>query len=271
MTPETLSLLCDPLSREPLRLVHEAGAPFLVAEGSGRRFPIRDGIPDFLDEGDLEGPNRRYQRLYDRLAAFYDASTWLYALIKRTSEATRRREYLGDLEIQAGDRVLEVSVGTGANLRLLPRGAKYFGLDISRGMLHQCRKRSRRRGLDVELFVGAAERLPFRERVFDCVLHVGGINFFSDRRRAVEEMVRVARPGTKIVIVDETEDFALRHEATPFARAFYGSRAEPITAPADLLPAGMRGVETRLVAGGDLYCLSFRTPPEGRPEAGGSR
>jgi ubiquinone/menaquinone biosynthesis C-methylase UbiE len=267
MNPEALAFLAAPASDEPLSLVEEGGGSFLVASGSGRRFPVSDGIPDFLDESDLVGPNRRYQRLYDRTAAFYDFSTWIYARLKGTSEAARRGEYLRDLEVSDDSHVLEVSVGTGANLELLPRRAWYFGLDISRGMLQRCRRRARRAGLKLDLFLGAAERLPFRSGVFDGVLHVGGINFFSDRRRAVAEMVRVARPGTKIVIVDETEEFAARHETTPFARAFYGNRPERIEAPADLLPPGMQGVETRLVARGDLYCLSFRTPTSSTPGA----
>jgi len=56
-----------------------------------------------------------------------------------------------------------------------------------------------------QLFQGEAERLPFRDAVFDCVFHVGGINFFSDKERAITEMIRAAKPGTKLVIVDETE------------------------------------------------------------------
>jgi len=260
MTPEVVSLLAAPGSGEPLQLVTEARDAFLLAPASGRRFPIRDGIPDFLDQADLSGPNGRYQRLYDRMAAFYDASTWLYALVKRTGEAARRREYLRRLDIRDDDRVLEVSVGTGANLPLLPRGPSYFGLDISPGMLRRCRRRARRKGLRVELFLGAAERLPFRTGIFDSVLHVGGINFFSDRRRAVAEMVRVAKPGSRIVIVDETEDFAARHEATPFAKAFYGNRPEGIGNPTEWLPPAMAEVVTDRVAGGDLYCMSFRTP-----------
>ena len=260
MTPESLPLLQDPASGEGLGLVTEAGESFLVAAASGRRFPVRHGIPNFLEEADLAGPNRRYQQLYDRMAAFYDASTWIYALWKRSGEEARRREYLQQLEVKKDDRVLEVSVGTGANLPLLHPGAWYFGLDISWGMLSRCRRKARRRGLKLDLFQGAAERLPFQDWVFDSVLHVGGINFFSDPGRAVAEMVRVAKPGTRIVIVDETEDFAARHEATPFARAFYGHRAGRIESPVGLLPVGMQEVETRIVAGGDLYCLSFRTP-----------
>jgi hypothetical protein len=95
------------------------------------RFPLRDGIPDFLDPADLEDPNGRYQHLYDRTAAFYDLSTWLYARVRRTGEEARRREYPSRLEVESGHRVLEVSVGTGANLPLLPGGASLFALDIS--------------------------------------------------------------------------------------------------------------------------------------------
>ena len=50
-----------------------------------------------------------------------------------------------------------------------------------------------------------AERLPFKVESFDCVFHVGGINFFTDKARAIKEMIWVAKSGTKIVIVDETE------------------------------------------------------------------
>ena len=89
---------------------------------------------------------------------FYDVSTGLYARIRSRGEEARRREYLSRLEIERESRVLEVSVGTGANLPLLPAGASLFGLDISGGMLRRCRRRARRNKLQLELFLGAAER-----------------------------------------------------------------------------------------------------------------
>jgi SAM-dependent methyltransferase len=49
------------------------------------------------------------------------------------------------------------------------------------------------------------EELPFRDESFDAVFHVGGINFFTDKSKAMAVMVRVAKPGTKIVIAFETE------------------------------------------------------------------
>jgi ubiquinone/menaquinone biosynthesis C-methylase UbiE len=76
---------------------------------------------------------------------------------------------------------------------------------ISWGMLKRCRKRLAKWKRTAELFQGEAERLPFRDGIFDVVFHVGGINFFNDKARAIAEMIRVAKPGTKVVIVDETE------------------------------------------------------------------
>src|ERR1019366_2973948 len=77
--------------------------------------------------------------------------------------------------------------------------------DLSWGMLRKCQRKLKRLGRRAHLFHGEAARLPFQQGVFDCVFHVGGINFFSDPARAIKEMIWVARPGTKIVIVDETE------------------------------------------------------------------
>jgi len=253
MDPHTLALLCDPETREPLELKTDA----LVNARSGKRYPIRDGIPDFL--GAASGQNKKYQQLYDRIAVFYDPTERLYRWLKRKQDF--RKDYLSELEVVAGARVLEVSVGTGANFRPLPSNVALFGLDLSWGMLRQCRKNLRKWGLAAELSHGEAEHLPFRDAVFDVVLHVGGINFFSDRAGAVREMIRVARPGTKIVIVDETEEVVKKsYERTPFVRRYFKKRAEAVTDPVPLVPANMREVHCTHIAEGKAYCLTFRKP-----------
>ncbi|MFZ5911244.1 MAG: methyltransferase domain-containing protein [Chloroflexota bacterium] len=265
MNSDILTILRDPVTHDALEIktesdVHGRPLEFLVNPRTGRRFPVRNGIPIFLLDGEVSGLNQRYQAMYDRSALFYDFSTWAYSLWKGVSVEARLREYLDELEIGEGDRVLEVSVGTGRNMRFLPRNAQISGLDISWGMLKQCQRNVSKWKLDVGLFMGTAERLPFQDEAFDVVFHFGGINFFNDKAAAICEMIRVAKPGTKFVIGDENEALAQKYENLPVTGDFYGNRKQAIAAPVDLLPPGMLDVRVKEIAGGDMYCLSFRKP-----------
>lgn len=253
MEPNNLALLCDPETHEALEFQADA----LVNVRSGKRYPLQDGIPAFA--GNVSGQNKKYQALYDRIAAFYDSSEKLYSWLKRKQDP--RRVYLHELDIPSGARILEVSVGTGANLRYLPSDATCFGLDLSWGMLRKCRKNLRKWKRAAELFHGEAEHLPFRDGVFDVVFHVGGINFFNDKAGAIQEMIRVARPGTKIVIVDETEKVVKeQYERTPFIGKYFKKRADAVTDPSILVPGSMQEVSCRQIVDGKAYCLTFRKP-----------
>jgi len=97
------------------------------------------------------------------------------------------------LEIGTSARLLEVSVGTAANIPHLRSDSEVFGLDISWGMLKRCQKRLAKWKRTAELFQGEAERLPLHEGIFDVAFHVSGINFFNDKARAIAEMICVAR------------------------------------------------------------------------------
>jgi uncharacterized protein YbaR (Trm112 family) len=63
MNERILAAICDPDTHEDLEL----HAEYLVGTRSGRRYVIRDGIPVFVEAA--TGQNRKYQELYDRLAA----------------------------------------------------------------------------------------------------------------------------------------------------------------------------------------------------------
>lgn len=127
-------------------------------------------------------------------------------------------------------------------------------------MLKQCQRNAAKWKLDLTLLMGNAERLPFKDEVFDVVFHFGGINFFDDKVAAICEMTRVAKPGTKFVIGDENETLAAKYENLPVTEQFYDQRKQAITTLVDLLPPGMQDVRVKDIAGGDLYCLSFRKP-----------
>ena len=208
----------------------------------------------------FEGPNARYQKLYDGFAPVYDFATRFYAWWKSGADRTRRKAYLDLLELRDGASFFEISVGTGANWPYLNPTMAFYGLDLSARMLERCRRHASGLNLKFHLCQGLAEHLPFPDAAFDCVFHIGGINFFSDPAAALREMVRVAKPGTKLVVVDETEELAKRNENRWIGGAFFKDRPRTIVVPVPLLPPGMQEINVTEIWNRDLYVLTFRKP-----------
>lgn len=265
MQAEDVAILRDPLTLDPLQYLSARGkgerSGVLLNAKTGKEFPVRNSISMFLDQSEVSGTNRKFQKFYDLCAPIYDAMIKSYLYIRRLgNDETMRTEYLNQLEIAPGDKVLEVSIGTGSNLRYLPKTCKYFGLDISLGMLKRCEKNLKKWNLDSELYFGAAEYLPFADNQFDVVFHAGGIKFFSDKRRAIKEMVRVAKPGTKIMIMDQADKIAEDVLRVPIAKQFFKGLKEMTVAPIDLVPEDMQDVRLDYVLNGGCYLLEFRKP-----------
>lgn len=253
MEDYVLSLLCDPDTRYAL----EMAGHNLRNTATGRIYPIRDQIPLFVST--VTGPNLKYQVLYDRIAPGYDLAERLYHWFTR--KPNYRHEFLSELELKPNARVLEVSVGTGANLRFLPVDIDFYGIDISWGMLHKCQLNLLKWRRKAHLFQAEAERLPFKVETFDCVFHAGGVNYFTDKARAIKEMIWVARSGSKIVIVDETERTVReKYQRNPLIRDSFPPGSEKVRCPIDLVPSDMKDVIAREICGGKLYCLTFRKP-----------
>jgi ubiquinone/menaquinone biosynthesis C-methylase UbiE len=253
MNAQCLPLLCDPDTHAPLQL---AGDTLLNPE-TGARYPIRDGIPAFAEKP--AGTNETQQAMYDRLARIYDVNERVFKWFFRKWDI--RPQILRELEVPPAARVLEVSVGTGANFSYFRRDVELFGLDVSWGMLRKCARKVKEAGLNAQLFQGEAERLPFRDGIFDSVFCFGAINFFRDQARAVEEMVRVAKPGTRILIVGGTQKAVPTwYKNNPLARWYFLETTKPGVRPIDLVPPAMTGIQLRDVFAGKLYCLTFRKP-----------
>ena len=221
------------------------------------------GIPHFVQLAELSGLNRRFATLYDRFAWAYQPFLAIAFRLIGISEEHARREILDRLE-PGGSRVLEVSIGSGGNLPFLigrPCVGEVFGLDISLGQLRRCQAYIRRKDWSVDLFLGNAEQLPFQDAAFDSLFHIGGINFFNDKKKAIEEMIRVVRPGARILIADESERGARSYEHTipGFKKTFKGRRAV-VTPPVELIPPGMQEIRLFEAWKGWFYCLEFRKP-----------
>lgn len=226
-------------------------------------YPVIDNIVRTIKDSDVTGRNKRYQELYDGFAKYYTPIQkiifFVYSLFRKETENPLNK-YLADLNIKPGDKVLEVSIGTGDNLETLPLDIDFYGIDISMGMLKQCLKRHGKKR-KLTLIHGMAENLPFNDESFDVVFHVGGINFFNDKANAICEMIRVAKPGTKFIITDETEQSAKDWENTPIARRFFKNRDEVIVPPVDLIPKEMLDIKLSYMCKNDeLYIITFTKP-----------
>jgi ubiquinone/menaquinone biosynthesis C-methylase UbiE len=261
--PQTLRILQSPATGQALQLVRKGGSQSLVTS-TGERFPIRNHIPDLRRPSDMTGANKKYNHLYETIGGFYDDIQRVVCACSAMDGDAYVRSYMDPLEVKAGDSVLETSVGTGLNFKYLPPGVSLTGIDLSPEMLANCQAKLRRRGLQGDLFLGNAECLPFADCSFDVVFHVGGINFFNDRARAIREMIRVAKPGSRILIADETEEHVkAMYERGPITSGYYKNRKEPVTAPIDLVPPEM--LETHLellkpMGKNRFYALTFRKP-----------
>lgn len=134
------------------------------------------------------------RRHWDRQSAGYD------------QKMDRAERLFGDTRgwvcRQATGQVLEVAVGTGLNLGLYPERVTLTGMDLSPAMLDGARERAAGLGRDVDLRVGDAQRLEFADASFDTVVCTFGLCAVPDDRGAVEEMVRVLRPGGLLLIAD---------------------------------------------------------------------
>ncbi len=102
--------------------------------------------------------------------------------------------------IRKGDTVIDIACGTGAlAIAVLehvgPKG-KTIGVDINEGMLNIARSKSS----TVEWLNAPAEKLPFADNYFNCVVSQFGLMYFENQEAAISEMMRVLQPGGTFAI-----------------------------------------------------------------------
>ena len=106
-----------------------------------------------------------------------------------------------------GKRLLDIGCGTGAWLRAASSlGARPAGVDISQVALDACRRFLPQ----AELHCGPAEELPFGDGEFDFVSCLGALEHFIDAEKALQEMIRVAKPTADFLLLVPNANFLPR-------------------------------------------------------------
>ena len=133
----------------------------------------------------------------------YENIAWMYDFTFGPTLHAGRIQSIQRMGIKAGDRVLEVGVGTGINASLYPPDCVVTGIDLSEPMLEKARERVLRKGLsNIRLLAMDAADLKFPDNSFDIVYAPYVISVVPDPVAVVREMRRVCRRGGRMVILN---------------------------------------------------------------------
>ncbi|MDE7123752.1 MAG: bifunctional demethylmenaquinone methyltransferase/2-methoxy-6-polyprenyl-1,4-benzoquinol methylase UbiE [Alistipes sp.] len=153
---------------------------------------------------DSGSKKEQVRAMFDGIAARYDL---LNHVLSMDVDRLWRRRAVRQVAAVAPRRILDVATGTGdlaiALARALP-GARVTGVDLSEGMLAGAREKVAARGLSdrIELVQGDAERLEWADGTFDAVTVAFGVRNFGDLEAGLRELVRVLRPGGRLVVLE---------------------------------------------------------------------
>ena len=138
----------------------------------------------------------KVERVYTSYAGVYDK---IFGKVFHEG----RESAIRNLNVQPNERVLEVGVGTGIALPMYPRHCEIVAIDFSEGMLEIARKRTAEHQMGhVTLHRMDAGAMEFEDSSFDTVVAAYVVTAVPDYRKVVSEMIRVCRPGGRIIMLN---------------------------------------------------------------------
>ena len=146
----------------------------------------------------------KMEDLKKRLKATWNTGD--YGIVAKGLEVSAA-EFLARIPFESGTRLLDLACGTGQIAFPAARaGAQVVGVDIAPNWIEQARARAKTEGLDVQFDEGDAEDMVYEDASFDLVISLIGAMFAPRPERVSAEMVRVCRPGGRIVMGNWTPE-----------------------------------------------------------------
>ncbi|MFM7013653.1 MAG: bifunctional demethylmenaquinone methyltransferase/2-methoxy-6-polyprenyl-1,4-benzoquinol methylase UbiE [Actinomycetota bacterium] len=149
-----------------------------------------------MSKADLNKKPQEVAAMFDEVAPSYDLAN---DLLSFGSARSWRKTVAKLVDAKAGQEILDLAAGTGSSsIVFLSPGVRVVAADFSKGMLEVGRKRHP----DLEFVYADATVLPFKDSEFDTVTISFGLRNVQDTKKALNEMLRVLKPGGKLVICE---------------------------------------------------------------------
>lgn len=160
---------------------------------------MKNGIS--LEEPFLGGGGQSME--IDSIKKVYAAYSKVYDVLFKRFFYPRIRNAITTMDIKPGDRILDVGVGTGLSFSVFPRHCKVVGIDLSREMLSQAKKKIDENNLDnINVLSMDAMNIGFADNTFDKVFLSHVVSVVPDPYRVMQEVKRVCKPDGVVVVVN---------------------------------------------------------------------
>jgi ubiquinone/menaquinone biosynthesis C-methylase UbiE len=228
----------------------------------GHTWEIINGIPSLVYPP-ISKEDAKWIAEYDEMAESYDEMILQYNDFLGIDLMKERANFNQFIPIEGPVRIIDVSIGTAANFMALYNSFKkqmgrfnLHGMDLSAGMLKVSQRKIAKADFDVSLTYGSVFNPPYQSNFFDIVLHTGGINTFSDIHGALNEMLRIAKSGGVVIVIDEGLSPRMRktEKGKQIMKANSLFEAKP---PLQFLPKKAQNVEVFYVMNETFYQMVF--------------
>ncbi len=220
-----------------------------------------DGVFDGRDQRSQSPGGATNQRPGFPLGLAYDL---LLRVLWRGSERIYREKVVQLAGIGTGESVLDVGCGTGtlaiATKRRVGPTGKVTGIDASTEMITRARAKAAKAAIDVDFRAAAAEALPFSDESFDAVLSTTVLHCLPDavRRLSIGEMIRVLKPGGRLLLVDFGGPAQARHSLMAHLRHHRDFDLHSISP--ELRETGLVDLQTGALGFSDLQFAIAKAP-----------